>query len=941
MKKKLFLLPGTLLGAMLFALPAMADPIAVDENGIPVPLTMQTLGVSNVWMINELLSPPTSKTMVVTPDATGQRIAVLGTDIAGYVYDFDDLFISSEVGLPVTDVQLNGLRFQNAGADFIGSLTGNSITVFNHYGDAYGVAAYDTMNAHGTNAADLDSGALIDITNIAVVSIAGGAYGATGAVAGTLKSGSQVYLGADNSTWETTGGITAASTSWATGVELDATESNSRLVVGEIMAIADGAAHGILIGGSQTADMGYKAYATVGGDVFANSITAVSNGTSGAPGTNAFGIKVDGITSGWVEIGTINASSYRNAYGALFQGDVDGGTVNIDSVNVYVKDSPNAMFAAGVALMDINSGSRTDITNYTFFSVGDIDVTSESTDPLWGAVGFVAGNLTGTVILDSITARAQNYAIGVELHSINTSSQLQVSDITAEAIDGEAVGIKIDGGNADIALNGGTINAFSENANAAGIRVNSDAKIILFGDVAITASGATNSVGIQTGNDLTVNVQDYNLTADSVTAGGAATIVGDGRADLGVAAITGNFTVGNSVDATTVAVDLVNSTFSGTNTITDFATLEGYGDTDNTALVHNFGGNGTFVNNAVFTNWQWDGTQITNQGVKKYANMSDGFLAAATIHNRYTGYNMVRDKFISGNTRAGSGILGQAPCEEVGCNPCDPCGSFVGGGLRTAWVNYVGRGDTYGNWDLGSDGVQIGTDLYRTKRNQIGMIFGYEGGWARFLNDRVNSDDIYVGLYGAHVFRNGADVRFIYNYGSQDFDMTRSGWKAKFDGKTQEINLELGKRLHGGAWSLRPLIGMDFFLNDLDAARETGAGLGSAISYNKLNTTQWFLRAGFDLRYQVKRFTFNTGMFYAYDLEGAAFQTRVSSVAAPALSAILQGSKLGREVVSVNVGGDYKIGSNFSVFGGYDLQAVTDRSGGNQHIGYVGGAWRW
>jgi hypothetical protein len=79
------------------------------------------------------------------------------------------------------------------------------------------------------------------------------------------------------------------------------------------------------------------------------------------------------------------------------------------------------------------------------------------------------------------------------------------------------------------------------------------------------------------------------------------------------------------------------------------------------------------------------------------------------------------------------------------------------------------------------DGIQVGTDLYRTQREQFGILFGYEGGNATVANDWVKADDLYVGIYGARVLRSGTDIR----------------------GNTTEINLELGKHPRVGGRSRR------------------------------------------------------------------------------------------------------------------------------------------
>jgi len=174
--------------------------------------------------------------------------------------------------------------------------------------------------------------------------------------------------------------------------------------------------------------------------------------------------------------------------------------------------------------------------------------------------------------------------------------------------------------------------------------------------------------------------------------------------------------------------------------------------------------------------------------------------------------------------------------------------------------------------------------------------------------------------------------------------MNRSGWKSDFKGRTNEVNLELGKRFYDGAWSLRPFVGIDVFATRLNGAEENGgAGLmNPGINYDRMNMTQVFVRPGFDLRFECNRFALNTGLSYSYDVRNPEFRTWVVSQDSSEVDATwLYGSKLGREVLSFNVGSSYQLGRSLTVFGGYDGRAVVDHTGGYQSIGYVGGSWKW
>ncbi|MDR3198657.1 MAG: autotransporter domain-containing protein [Planctomycetaceae bacterium] len=371
---------------------------------------------------------------------------------------------------------------------------------------------------------------------------------------------------------------------------------------------------------------------------------------------------------------------------------------------------------------------------------------------------------------------------------------------------------------------------------------------------------------------------------------------------------------------------------------------------------------------------------------RERASLADGFLLPALVHRYNTGWEATRDHLISGGQRvkAVKGILGQAPCdpcesvcaaecdpcEEVACNPCEPCGS-QGGGLsvgRSAWVNYIGRSNSYrssysnigidnGDWDIGTDGVQVGLDLYKTSKTQFGLLFGYEGSKAVLHSDCLEADDVYFGVYGARVFQNGTDFRVVYNYGSQNYKLLRFDpglgfdWHSHhsaFDGNTHEVNLELGKRIFANRrWSYRPVIGFDLLVNDWEAALEDG-NLSTAIAYSGADYTQAFLRIGSDLQFAKGGFMFNSGLYYSYDLNNDVLKSKVFARDDSALGynknidSMLYGSELGGSVLTFNVGSSVALGGKTSVFGGFTGNAILDRDGdGFQSNGYVGLQYQW
>jgi hypothetical protein len=69
---------------------------------------------------------------------------------------------------------------------------------------------------------------------------------------------------------------------------------------------------------------------------------------------------------------------------------------------------------------------------------------------------------------------------------------------------------------------------------------------------------------------------------------------------------------------------------------------------------------------------------------------------------------------------------------------------------------------------------------------------------------------------------------------------------------------------------------------------------------------------------------------------------RVSDAQTNSMHSALVGNKLGRSVLSFNVGGSVAVCNNMTLFGGYRGEAAPERAGrGYENIGYVGAAWRW
>jgi hypothetical protein len=336
-----------------------------------------------------------------------------------------------------------------------------------------------------------------------------------------------------------------------------------------------------------------------------------------------------------------------------------------------------------------------------------------------------------------------------------------------------------------------------------------------------------------------------------------------------------------------------------------------------------------------FTKWGFDSEtgMIRSFGKKDQVFANDNYLAAGMIHHKFTAWNAVRDHMISGTGQVQRGYYGQSPCDcayscDVGCN----IGCDIGckpDKTRTTWGNYVIRDSRYrssfnnNDWRLFTNGVQVGTDIFRGRNTQVGAFFGYEDSTGKNLRDRLTAKDYYVGMYGTHVFNTGADLRTVFGYGRQDFNSQRNGadgnlYRSVFSGNTTELTLEVGKRHYCdgyfGVWSVRPAIALDWYYNQLGGGVESFGE--QALRYHKTDLSQLFFRFGTDLRYDGARWSVEGGLFYSYDLQGNDYWARTSDAAGDFTSRIMS-SKQGRSVLTFNAGTSYQVSRSFSVFGGY------------------------
>ena len=850
-------------------------------------------------------------------------------------------------------------------------VTGGTITV----GEIDVTAA--NGDALGWISGTVGGGAALDLGTITVNADAnGGASGiyVNGDFAGKLSVDRIEATGASNGINATTAGIAVF------GGSLNAAPGST---IGTIHAQATGTAigenvYGVVVGGPGSANSHFTA---------TNDITAEVFGTGAG---SAMGISMQGGAS-TVEVANPVAITARNGGGGRAIGiDMAG---NGNHVTAVYDAAINATSNTGEAYGVLFSGN-----NATADIAGKITATSSMTGNA-GAAGFAAyGANNGNITLGDIEARG-NWAVGAHFTE-NLTGDLAIGDVLVESGQYEATGLAV--GNYAGVVNPanagkvtvGNIAVSSQNANAFGIRAGAVNNLVLEGDITVEGWGNDTSgirtydsanitllnqdvtfstthtglagtwVGADIWSDghLNINLNGQNLTAEYVKVDGGSnlTVRGNGNANLDVINVSGDFNIGVNQDKTTVTVDGVKMLETGANLgnvkFGEAGTLNIFGNTKQLGaigMLDDATQEGQIVNLSTFTKWGYNPVtkNIESFGTRDTVFANDNYLAAAMIHHKYTAWNAVRNHLISGSNYDSYGYYGQAPCDCAGsCSPsCKPVKS------RSAWGNYIGRDSHYrsvfnnNDWHLSTNGVQVGTDFFQNYKTQIGAFFGYEDSIGKNWGDRITAKDYYVGMYGVHVFNTGVDIRTVFGYGWQDFISRRNGadrnlYRTSFSGNTAELTVEVGKRHYCGGyfgtWSVRPAIAVDWYLNQLGNAVETSGE--QALRYHRTDFSQLFFRFGTDLRYETGRWSVEGGLFYSYDMRGDDFWAKVSDAATGGYTSRIVSSKLGRSVLTFNVGSSYQVGRNFSLFGGYRGEVTPEQAGkGYIHTGYVGGAWRW
>lgn len=313
-------------------------------------------------------------------------------------------------------------------------------------------------------------------------------------------------------------------------------------------------------------------------------------------------------------------------------------------------------------------------------------------------------------------------------------------------------------------------------------------------------------------------------------------------------------------------------------------------------------------------------------------------VAAIVLQNNGSTLQKAGEHLLSAQQTAG-GYLGQIDS----CGPCGSCDSVDG---RAAWVNYIGKQNSLGfvntlqpilseTVDLDSNGVQVGTDLYRSKRKQFGLLFDYTGSVTKYDgSDILESDDFRGGFYYAQVFDDNSDFRVLMEFGTANHHEV--GVKRNINSDSFNATFEYGKRrfpVQNVSW--RPYIALDVNY------AYVGADTVDSVSFRNAKLSQTYFRIGTDFITQIKRFTVRADLSYNVDLNSGRLKVCTYD-SDNNYGWVYDRLHIGRQFVTVGLTGQYDFNRRSAVFASFGVDAFFDRdSRPYQSIGTVGYSFVW
>lgn len=195
---------------------------------------------------------------------------------------------------------------------------------------------------------------------------------------------------------------------------------------------------------------------------------------------------------------------------------------------------------------------------------------------------------------------------------------------------------------------------------------------------------------------------------------------------------------------------------------------------------------------------------------------------------------------------------------------------------RTAWMNFVGRGDQFDSsfdeykqhpYSMQSYGFQTGFSIVSNCNTSFGMLFGREEGQLSNKFDKLEDKDYYLGFYLGQKIQYDYEIKSYVGGGWQKHRQVRTGnnirYGADFNGNTFNVSAELARRFErANDWTVRRFVGIDIEVIRVGSSSERvldGAFSNENRNYRRSDMNFCTTRAGFDISKRMRRMDFYVG----------------------------------------------------------------------------------
>ncbi|MGL6195122.1 MAG: autotransporter outer membrane beta-barrel domain-containing protein [Thermoguttaceae bacterium] len=255
-------------------------------------------------------------------------------------------------------------------------------------------------------------------------------------------------------------------------------------------------------------------------------------------------------------------------------------------------------------------------------------------------------------------------------------------------------------------------------------------------------------------------------------------------------------------------------------------------------------------------------------------------------------------------------------------------------------TNFGPSGDTP-KYEISRTGFLAGIEKGHCPCTNYGIAFGYTAPVLLQERDRINSDDIVVGLYFRKKFRNDLYINGWIGYGYQEYKQSRIvsvpeldlGYKyeGSYSGHSLTSSTEVYRAIYcKPGFVLRPIVALDIQYADQKGFTEIGRG-PFALVYNSINYNSMIARCG--IATQIgnsngeSKMVLRQRLYYGRQITGESFPDANASFVNGGTSTGInvRGMDISRDFMMVGAGGQIYLDSTRTcqLFGDYDAIVST------------------